>query len=53
MKVNIDNLDVEMLLGNNGVTFAVHQNDDTYLGKLRIGTGTVNGVVVEPVSGTE
>jgi hypothetical protein len=41
MKVNIDNFDVEMLLGNNGVTFAVYQNDDTYLGKLRVGKGTV------------
>jgi hypothetical protein len=56
MKVNIDNPDVEMVLGNNGVTFSVCQNDETYLGKLRVGKGTVewcrgktrfgNGVIV-------
>ena len=56
MKVNIDDLDVEMILGNNGVIFAIYSNDDEYLGKLRVGKGTVewckgktrmgNGVIV-------
>ena len=41
MKVSIDDLDVEMTLGNNGVIFAVYTNDGEYLGKLRVGKATV------------
>ena len=42
MKVSIDSFDVTMELGNNGVTFAVYSNDgQTYLGKFRVGRGTV------------
>ena len=41
MKVNIDDLDVAMELGNNGVRFSVYDNDDNYKGKLRVGRGTI------------
>ena len=41
MKVSIDDLDVEMTLGNNGVRFAVYSNEGEYLGKLRVGKATV------------
>jgi hypothetical protein len=41
MKVNIDDLDVDMQLGNNGVRFAVYSNDGEYIGKLRVGKATV------------
>ena len=35
MKVSIDDLDVDMQLGNNGVRFAVYGNDGEYMDKLR------------------
>ncbi len=41
MKVNVDDLDVAMELGNNGITLSVYDNDNTYRGKLRVGEGTV------------
>lgn len=41
MKVNVDDLDVAMELGNNGITLSVYDNDNTYRGKLRVGKGTV------------
>ena len=41
MQVNIDSLDVQMPLGNNGVTFAVFNNDDEFLGKLRVERGVI------------
>ncbi len=41
MRVNIDDLDVAMELGNNGVQFSIYDNDATYRGKLRVGRGTI------------
>ena len=41
MKVNVDDLDVAMELGNNGIRLSVYDNDGTYRGKLRVGRGTV------------
>ena len=40
MKVNLENIG-ELPLGNNGVVFRIYENDDTLLGKLRIGKATV------------
>lgn len=41
MKVNVDDLDVAMELGNNGIILSVYESDNTYRGKLRVGKGTV------------
>lgn len=41
MKVNVDDLDVAMELGNNGILLSIYDNGNTYKGKLRIGKGTV------------
>jgi len=41
VKVSVDDLDVAMELGNNGIILSVYGNDDTYRGKLRVGKGTV------------
>lgn len=41
MKVKVKDLSVTMELGNNGVTFDVYDNDDTFLGDLRLGRGKV------------
>ena len=41
MKVNVDDLDVAMELGNNGILLSIYDNDGTYRGKLRVGKGTV------------
>ena len=41
MKVRIKDLSVNMELGNNGVTFDVYDNADTFLGDLRLGRGKV------------
>ena len=41
MKVSVDDLDVAMELGNNGILLSIYDNDDTYKGKLRVGKGTV------------
>lgn len=41
MKVNVDDLDVTMELGNNGILLSIYDNDNTYRGKLRVGKGTV------------
>jgi len=41
VKVSIDDLDVDMQLGNNGVRFAVYSNDGEYMGKLRVGKATI------------
>ncbi len=41
MKVNVDDMDVAMELGNNGITFSVYDNDGSYKGKFRVGKGTV------------
>jgi len=41
MKVPIRDFDVDMILANNGVTMQVYDNNDNYMGKLRIGRGTV------------
>lgn len=41
MKVYVNKLDVEMELGNNGITMQVYDTDGSYLGKLRVGRGTV------------
>ncbi|WP_311239299.1 MULTISPECIES: hypothetical protein [unclassified Xanthomonas] len=41
MKVSIKDLSVTMELGNNGVTFDVYGNDETFLGDLRLGRGKV------------
>ncbi len=41
MRVSVDDLDVAMELGNNGILLSVYDNDGTYRGKLRVGRGTV------------
>lgn len=41
MKVKIKDLSVNMELGNNGVTFDVYDNNETFLGDLRLGRGKV------------
>lgn len=41
MKINIDDMDVTMELGNNGIRLSVYDNDGNYRGKLRLGRGTV------------
>ena len=41
MKVSLDDLDVTMELGNNGVLLSVYDNDGAYRGKLRVGKGTL------------
>lgn len=41
MKVTVRDLDVDMDLGNNGVVLEVRDNDDAFLGKLRIGRATM------------
>lgn len=41
MKVSIKDLAVSMDLGNTGVTMDVYDNDDKFLGDLRIGRGTI------------
>lgn len=37
MNIKIRDLDVQMKLGNNGITLEVRSLDDQFLGKLRIG----------------
>ena len=39
--VTVRDLDVDMDLGNNGVILEVRDNDDGFLGKLRVGRATV------------
>ncbi len=41
MKVDVSKFDVGLQLGNNGITFAVYENDGTYAGKLRVGKATI------------
>jgi hypothetical protein len=41
VKVSIKDLAVSMDLGNTGVTMDVYDNDDKFLGDLRIGRGTI------------
>lgn len=41
MKVSIKDLAVSMDLGNTGVTMDVYDNDNKFLGDLRIGRGTI------------
>lgn len=41
MKISIKDLNVTMDLGNNGVTFDVYDNNDDFLGDLRLGRGTI------------
>ena len=41
MQVTIKELATEIKLGNNGVMLELRNNDDTFLGKLRIGRATV------------
>lgn len=41
MKVSIKEFNVNMDLGNNGIQFDVYDNQDKYLGDLRIGRGTI------------
>lgn len=41
MKVSIKDFNVNMDLGNNGITFDVYANDDSFLGDLRLGRGTI------------
>jgi hypothetical protein len=41
MKVYVDEFDVHMEFGNNGITVQVYDTDDTHLGKLRIGKATL------------
>ena len=39
MKISIKDLSVSMDLGNNGVTFDVYDNDDTFRGDFRLARG--------------
>jgi hypothetical protein len=41
MKVSIKGFDVTMDPGNTGITFDVYDNDDKFLGDLRLGRGAV------------
>jgi hypothetical protein len=41
MKVSIKDLAVYMELKNSGITLDVYDNQDTFLGDLRIGKGTI------------
>lgn len=41
MNVGIKNMNVDMQLGNNGVEFEVRNNNDEFLGDLRIGKATI------------
>ncbi|HJX64785.1 MAG TPA: hypothetical protein VJ860_12645 [Polyangia bacterium] len=41
MKIRIKDFAVTMQLGNNGVVFDVHDNQDNFKGDLRIGRATV------------
>ncbi|MCX6601870.1 MAG: hypothetical protein NT025_09985 [bacterium] len=40
MKVILKDIDVDIELGNNGILLQVYDNNDDYLGKLRIGRAT-------------
>lgn len=52
MKVSIDDLDVDMQLGNNGVRFAIYGNDGEYMGKLRVGKPRSSGAKAKWQSAT-
>lgn len=41
LQVHIKDFDVDMTLGNNGLTLQIWDNQNRYLGKLRIGKATV------------
>ena len=41
MKVAVEDFNIAMDLGNNGVTFSVRDNDGGFRGKLRVGKGAV------------
>lgn len=41
MKVNVEDLQAKMELGNNGITLSVYDNSGNYKGKLRIGKGKI------------
>ena len=58
MKIYVDKLDVLMELKNNGIQLSVYDNDNKYLGKLKVGKRAVewckgkthigNGIKVNP-----
>ncbi len=41
MQVHVKDFDVDMTLGNNGVTLTVYDNDGRLRGKLRVGRATI------------
>lgn len=41
MQVEINELNVQMDLGNNGITLLVRNTDGSLRGKLRVGRGTI------------
>jgi hypothetical protein len=41
VQVHVRDFDVDMALGNNGITLTVYDNQGTLQGKLRIGRATV------------
>ena len=41
MKISIKDFAVTMELGNNGVVFDVYDNQDNFMGDLRIGKATI------------
>jgi hypothetical protein len=41
MKVSVNDLNVSMELGNNGIELRVYDNDSNHLGDLRIGRATI------------
>ena len=41
MQVHVRDFDVDMTLGNNGITLTVYDNAGTLQGKLRLGRATV------------
>ena len=41
MKVSIKEFSINMDLGNNGITFDIYDNEEKFLGDLRLGKGTI------------
>jgi hypothetical protein len=41
MKISVKDFDISMDLGNNGITLDVYDNNDNFLGDLRIGKATI------------
>lgn len=53
MKVSIKDFSITMDLGNNGITFDVYDNDEKFLGDLRLGSGPLSGAMEKHRLATE